>query len=262
MKHISKLLDENMIGKFRYLPSLMSMDVSSCDGAVIINSGIFSDMFNIVCEIRNKKALQSAAEKFHSEKIPFACWIGFDNDYPECKNDLEEMGFVCDEHESGMFAEIEKLSREKKCAELQISPVDDSKKLNDFIQIYRELMPHDADAIKMFYERASEHILNPESSLKLFVGYFHNQPAATSALFMDENAAGVWDVTTLPQFRRRGIGTDMTLHALFHAFDNFGHRIGVLTASEDGEPVYRKIGFQKLKDFYIFNVGTLSTTIA
>jgi ribosomal protein S18 acetylase RimI-like enzyme len=74
---------------------------------------------------------------------------------------------------------------------------------------------------------------------------------------LDENTAGVWDVVTLPQFRRRGIGTDMTLQALFHAFDNFGRRIGVLAAGELGESVYRKIGFQKLKDFYVFNVQNL-----
>jgi ribosomal protein S18 acetylase RimI-like enzyme len=156
-----------------------------------------------------------------------------------------------------MFAAIEKLSREKKCDELQISLVDDAKKLDDFVQIYQKLIPHDAKAICEFFGRASEHILNPELSLKLFIGYFQGQPAATSALFLDENTAGVWDVTTLPQFRRRGIGTDMTLQALFYAFDNFGRRIGVLTASEDGEHVYRKIGFQKVKDFYIFNLKKL-----
>jgi ribosomal protein S18 acetylase RimI-like enzyme len=255
MMNISALLDENMIGKFRYLPSLMDMDVTSCNGALIINTGISSDMFNIVCGIRNKKALRSAMEKFRDKKLPFACWIGFDDDYPECKKDLEEMGFACDEHESGMFAEIEKLSREKRCDELQILPADNAKRLGDFIQIYQELIPQDANAIEEFYGRASDHILNPESSLKLFVGYFRDQPATTGALFMGENAAGVWDVATLPQFRRRGIGTDMTLHALFYAFDNFGRRIGVLSASEDGEPVYRKIGFQKLKDFFVFNIG-------
>jgi hypothetical protein len=73
-------------------------------------------MFNIVCGIRTKNALCSAVEKFRNE--PFACWIGFDDDYPECKKDLEEIGFACDEHESGMFAEIEKLSREKKCDDM------------------------------------------------------------------------------------------------------------------------------------------------
>jgi ribosomal protein S18 acetylase RimI-like enzyme len=243
-----------MIGKFVYLPSLMGMDVADGD-VTVINSGISSDMFNIVCRARDKNAMMTAIDKFRHLKIPFAWWIGFDDDYPQCKSDLEKLGFVCDEHESGMFAEIEKLSRGKKCDELQIHLVDNAKKLNDFIRIYQELIPHDANVIKIFYERASEHILNPKSSLKLFVGYFQDQPAATSALFMDENSAGVWDVTTLPQFRRKGIGTDMTLRTLFHAFDNFGRRIGVLTASKDGEPVYRKIGFQKLKDFYVFNAN-------
>ncbi|MDR1375467.1 MAG: GNAT family N-acetyltransferase [Holosporaceae bacterium] len=253
---VPKLLDANMIGKFIYLPSLMKMDVTS-GKVTVINSGIHSDMFNIICKIRSKNALNSAVKKFRDLRLPFACWIGFEDDYPHCKNDLEELGFVCDEYESGMFAKIEKLSRGKKCDELQIYPVHDVKRLNDFIQVYQELIPHDASPIEEFYTKASQHILNPKSALKLFVGYLEDQAAATSALFVDENTAGVWDVVTLPQFRRKGIGTDMTLQTLFYAFDNFGYRIGVLTASEDGEPVYRKIGFQKLKDFYIFNVGTL-----
>ncbi|MDR2157864.1 MAG: GNAT family N-acetyltransferase [Holosporaceae bacterium] len=254
--NISLLLDANMIGKFTYLPALMEIDVAD-DGATAINSGISSDMFNIICKIRSKSAFNIAAKKFRDLNLPFACWIGFEDDYPECKNDLESMGFVCDEHESGMFADIEKLSREKKCDKLQILPVDDAKKLEDFIKVYQKLIPQDADPIKEFYTKAGKHILNPESSLKFFIGYLQDQPTATSALFLDENAAGVWDVTTLPQFRRKGVGTDMTLQALVHALDNFGRRIGVLTASESGESVYRKIGFQKLKDFYILNAKAL-----
>lgn len=105
-----------------------------------------------------------------------------------------------------------------------------------------------------FYTRAEKHILNSESSLKLFIGYLNDKPVSTSALFVDENVAGVWEVTTLEKFRQKGIATDMTLHALFYAYDKFGHKIGVLTASELGEKVYKKIGFQKIKNFYVFNV--------
>jgi hypothetical protein len=204
MMNISKLIDANMVGKFKYLPAFMGMEIADDDGTVI-NSGISSDMFNIVCRARDKNALSSALQKFRNLKLPFAWWVGFDDDYPECKNDLEKMGFICDEHESGMFSEIEKLSREKKCDKLQISLVDDAKKLDDFVQIYQELIPHDAKVIGEFFGRASAHILNPESSLKLFVGYFQDHQAATSALFLDENTAGVCDVTTLPQFRHRVI---------------------------------------------------------
>jgi GNAT superfamily N-acetyltransferase len=254
---ISTLLDLNILEKFACLPSLTGMEVFFGNEITIINSGISSDMFNIVCRIKIKDGMSSALEKFRRLKIPFALWLGFNEDYPDCKTDLEEVGFVCDEHESAMFIEIEKLSRHKKCKELRISLVNDEQKLRHFIDIYGELISHDSDSINEFYSKAAEHILDPQSSLKLFVGYFKNQPAATSALFTDKNTAGVWDVVTLLKFRRKGIGTDMTAHALLYAFDNFGHRIGVLTASEEGEPVYRKIGFQKLKDFYIFNIGEL-----
>ncbi|MDR1982925.1 MAG: GNAT family N-acetyltransferase [Holosporaceae bacterium] len=255
--NITKLLDANMVGKFMYLPSLMRMDVTVDDNITVINSGISSDMFNIVCRTKNKKAWEVVFKKFRQLKMPFAHWVGFDVDYPQCKADMEEAGFVCDEHESAMFVEIEKLSRDKKCEDLQIVLVNNEKKLEDFIRIYRELISHDSDQIEKFYSKAADHILNTRAALKLFVGYFQNQPVATSALFVNENSAGVWDVVTLSDFRRKGIGTDMTAYALLYAFDNFGYHIGVLTASEEGEPVYEKIGFQKLKDFYVFNVGTL-----
>lgn len=253
--NIFKQLDLNIIGKFKYLSLLIGMDISSDNDVTIINSELASDMFNIVCDTKNLFGLKFAVEKFRNSKLPFAYWIGFDDDHPECKKKLEEFGYVCDERESAMFAEINKLSRNKKCNDLKISIVDTEQKLVDFIAIYRDVIPNDFDQIKEFYTKAAEHIFNPKSLLKLFVGYFQAQPVATSALFMDENAAGVWDVVTAPRFRRKGIGTDVTTHALFYASDNYGYRTGVLTASSDGEPVYRKIGFQKLKDFYVFNIG-------
>ncbi len=51
-----------------------------------------------------------------------------------------------------------------------------------------------------------------------------------------------------------GIATDMVSHVLFEARDKYDCNKGVLTASELGEKVYSKMGFQRIKDFYIFNV--------
>ena len=72
-----------------------------------------------------------------------------------------------------------------------------------------------------------------------------------------DDVAGIWDITTLPEFRKKGIGTDMTIHALEHAKNFYNCSVGVLTASKDGERVYRKIGFQKIKEFRIANVDIL-----
>lgn len=214
---ITKLLDANIVEKFLYIPSLIGAEIIHDHEITIVNSGIPSDMFNIICEPRDKKSLKFAIQKFHDLKMPFACWIGFDSEYHLCKQDLEEMGFVCSEHESAMFVEITKLSLKKNKTELQILLIDDNQKLNDYITIYQQLIPHDSNQIEVFYSMAEKHILKQSSSLKLFIGYINDRPIATSALFVNENVAGVWDVTTLKEFRRNGIGTDMTLHALFYA---------------------------------------------
>jgi ribosomal protein S18 acetylase RimI-like enzyme len=242
---------------FTYLPSLMEMDVTSDEKITVINSGIPSDMFNIICGVRSKNALEAAVKNFDDLEMPFACWIGFEGDYPQCERDLEKMDLFCDENESGMFVEIEKVSREKKVKNLKIFSVDDEQKLIDFIEVYREMGPREFKAVGEFYLTGKKYILDPKSLLKFFVGYLKDRPVATSGLFLDGDAAGVWSVATVPEFRLRGIGTDMTRHALLQAFDNFGYRIGVLAAGELGEPVYRKIGFRKLKDFYVFNIQNL-----
>ena len=126
---------------------------------------------------------------------------------------------------------------------------------SDFIAVYKNLIPNDAAAIDEFYMKAAPFILNQNSDLKLFVGFYERMPVATSALFLQDNIAGVWDVTTLPKFRGKGIGTDMTVYALKYAKNLCNCDIGVLTASSDGESVYRKIGFRKIKEFRIANVS-------
>lgn len=253
-KHSSRCLDLNMVEKFMHLPRLMKMEVSDQDGLTLINTRIPSDMFNIVCMTKRKVDVSSVFEKFLSHKLPFAWWVGFDEDHAECKQDIEKTGAKCDKTENGMAAIIGELSRDRRCADLEILQVSNRSVLRDFIGVYQELIPHDADSIGRFYSQAADYIIDPESSLKLFVGYYKGRPVATSALFLHAGVAGVWDVTTLPDFRKKGIGTDMTLSALFCAYDNYKYLIGVLTASADGEPVYRKIGFSKIKDYYIFNI--------
>ena len=49
-------------------------------------------------------------------------------------------------------------------------------------------------------------------------------------------------VATLPSARRRGFGAAITLAALLDG-RNLGYRIGVLQSSDQGFPVYRRMGF-------------------
>lgn len=253
MKNISAQLDTNVLGKLTYLPSCMKMNVLQNKNSVLVNTEIPCDMFNVVCLTDGDADLESVTDSFHN--LPFAWWVGFGNDCAKYKQKLEKFGVKNPEIELGMYADIEKISKISDCEILNIAQVMDLISLRDFVAVYKKLLPADAKAIEKFYLSASPFIFEKQSSLKLFVGYVNHQPVSTGALFLHADVAGVWDVTTLPNFRNKGIATNMVRHVLFYARDVCGYRTGVLTATESGEKVYRKIGFQKIKEFFVFNIS-------
>ena len=250
INQISDQLDANIIGKLTYLPKCMGVKVSSTKDAVLVNTGISCDMFNVACLINSDADLKSIANSFHG--LPFAWWVGFGNNHEKCKQKFEEFGAKNPEIESGMYADIDEISRNSNCKILKISQVIDLISLRDFIEVYKKIIPADGNSIEKFYLSAASFVFEKQSSLKLFIGYIDQQPVATGALFLNTDVAGIWDVTTLADFRNLGIATNMVRHMLFYAHDVHSYKIGVSTATKSGEKVYRKIGFKKIKEFFVF----------
>ena len=88
--------------------------------------------------------------------------------------------------------------------------------------------------------------------LRYFLGTYHGKPVATSTLFLAEGVAGVYNIATLPEARRNGLGRAMSLQPLLEA-QQLGYRIAILQSSEAGYNVYRKLGFQhicQMEDYY------------
>ncbi len=149
-KHISACLDLNMVGKFIYLPRLMRMEIFDKNGVTLINTGIPSDMFNIACITKSKIDIAHVLDEFLSRELPFAWWVGFDEDHHDCKKDIEKSGIKYNETESGMVTVIEDIPMGRRCDALEISQASNKVVLQDFIKVYQELIPHDADSIEKF----------------------------------------------------------------------------------------------------------------
>ncbi len=76
-----------------------------------------------------------------------------------------------------------------------------------------------------------------------YVGYLDGEPVTSSTLLLTDNMAGIYDVSTAPAFRGRGLGTAITLAPFLEARAR-GYRYACLQSSTKGYNVYRRLGFE------------------
>ena len=69
-----------------------------------------------------------------------------------------------------------------------------------------------------------------------------NDPAAASGLYLTGDIAGVYNVATVPEHRRKGYGEALTAAAARHGAE-LGATRSILQASGAGEPVYARMGY-------------------
>jgi GNAT superfamily N-acetyltransferase len=140
---------------------------------------------------------------------------------------------------------------------LEIVPVRDVARLREFINVLAlemgvpEGSPNPAARHHAALLEAIPPTLAGETIPLRYLGLLDGRPVATSRISIGGGVAGLYAVATLPNVRGRGIGRALTLAAL-EAGRTLGYRIGVLQASDEGLPVYRRIGFQTMFDYAVY----------
>ncbi len=89
------------------------------------------------------------------------------------------------------------------------------------------------------------------SAIRHFAMSRDRRIVATSALFLEGGLAGIYAVATLETERGKGLGACATAMPLELA-RAAGYRTGVLQASTMGEPVYRRLGFERFGALQVF----------
>ena len=93
--------------------------------------------------------------------------------------------------------------------------------------------------------------------LHYYLGLQDGEPVATSCVYGLHGVATINMVSTIPAFRRRGLGEVMTWKAVEDGFQ-MGCDVAFLHASEMGFPVYRRMGFREAFVYRIWSAPKLS----
>jgi GNAT superfamily N-acetyltransferase len=93
-----------------------------------------------------------------------------------------------------------------------------------------------------FYAGYARHGFGKEAFSLHYIGYLDDQPVTAATLLLVDGIAGLFDISTPPDFRRQGFGSAISWRLLQEA-QTHGYQQAYVWSSQLGRGVYQRVGF-------------------
>jgi GNAT superfamily N-acetyltransferase len=194
-------------------------------------------------------AIEATIARLASRQVPGLWWTGPSTQPSDLGRYLESHGFAHTGDTPGMAVDLLALAQDApQSTGLTIKRVEDRQMLRIWAEVGWVGTGFPASDQDEFAELELSIGLPPDRPRYRYLGFKDGVPVATSAMVLHAGVAGIFAVATLPEARRQGSGTALTLVPLLDARE-MGYRVGTLQASQMGFPVYRRLGFQQVCKF-------------
>ncbi|WP_181907231.1 GNAT family N-acetyltransferase [Cohnella lupini] len=187
--------------------------------------------------------LGKLADDYRARKVPFT-WLTWpqDDDVADLEQALEAIGLIKVEDMSGMSLSLTDWTYVAPAIPgfviKQIRAPSEMKWFKDIPSVFGL----DGEAGDVFVQICEAAAFGENAVFRHYVGFLDGKPAAAVTAIQDGETIGIYNVATLEAYRRRGLGSAMTAHAVREG-QAAGGRIAVLQASKMGNGVYQSIGF-------------------
>jgi GNAT superfamily N-acetyltransferase len=144
----------------------------------------------------------------------------------------------------GMAVSLSEASRPPSPVGLGVAAVTTEEELIDWLHTFSRSFEREPQGRQHVWFGPFGHLgLTADGPCRLFVARVDGSPVACSLGFVGAGAVGLYGVGTVPEMRGRGYGSAVTLAAMDWGAER-GAALAILHATELGEPVYRRLGFE------------------
>ena len=207
-------------------------------------------LFNSVLRARLEQhdieaVIEATLRRYKARNVPMLWWTGPTTRPKNLGAYLEAHGFVHEGDSPGMAVDLQTLNENlDRPPGLEIELVNDGESLQKWSEVLTAAFPMPEFVARPMFDFSSALGFGKVSSMHNYCGRLKGEVIATSSLFLGADAAGIYNVGTMPNARGKGVGAAMTLEPLCEA-RALGYRVGILSSSRLGVGVYRKLGFRE-----------------
>ena len=247
---IANAVEENLHDMFRSMGNVLNGEIEETAKLGRYHAAPASPIFKGVFRANlpadeADSMIEETIEWFRQRKAPFFFWWTGKGSQP---TDLGERlvihGFsVFEKDAPAMTADINQLNWESpRPSDLQLKPVVNDDQLLQWKQVFLDSFNIPEFAGQAWVD-ATRQVGIEQTPWKLLLGTVNDQAVCCGLLYCGAGVAGLIGLGTIPEYRRRGIGSAMQLERLRIARE-MGYQYAVLFASEMGYSPYLKLGFQ------------------
>lgn len=255
-----RAVESNLRQSFRALAlARPAGDVAELPGLTIASAGVKFQMFNaaffsspLVSPEDVTERVVRAAERFQARQQAWALWVCESwlarNEMRTLSRECQRAGLRPASEMPGMVLDALRPSK-RLLPMLELREITGAEALRDFRAIGSVCfhVPH-----SWFGEVFDEEMhLRPD--FRGYTGYLNGEPVATSAWVRGDEAIGLYNIATVPEYREKGIAEAITRATIGLARRETGIDATVLQSTSMGFRLYQRLGFREVTRILVYN---------